>query len=49
MFNEKSNAAVSEVWDAESLMLTFKRNMSNNGELMNVWFELVGIVESNKV
>jgi hypothetical protein len=34
------------VWDGESLMPTFKRNASNNDELMNVWFELVGIAES---
>ena len=34
---------ISQVWDGETLMLSFSVTVSEN--LMNLWFELVGIME----
>jgi hypothetical protein len=44
VINEQQGKTVQEVWDGDNLMLTFKRSVSNN--LMNMWWELVGLIES---
>jgi hypothetical protein len=35
--------SISQVWDGETLMLSFTRTVSEN--LLNLWFDLVGIME----
>lgn len=41
--NEQQGKTLKEVWDGQQLMLTFRRNVSE--DLMNMWWELCSLVE----
>jgi len=40
---EQQGETISQVWDGETLMLSFTRSVGEN--LMNMWFDLLGIME----
>lgn len=43
MICDQQGKSTREVWDGENLMLTFRRNVSEN--TMNLWFELCNVIE----
>jgi hypothetical protein len=47
VINEQQGKTVQEIWDGENFMLTFRRSVSSN--LMNLWWELVGLVDDTSL
>jgi hypothetical protein len=43
VINEQQGKTIDQVWDGETLKLSFRRSVSER--LMELWFELLGIVE----
>ena len=43
MINEQQDKPIDQVWDGETLKLSFRRSVSER--LVEMWFELLGIVE----
>jgi hypothetical protein len=44
VINEQQGSTIREVWDGVNLKLTFRRTVSE--QVMNLWWELVGLLDS---
>jgi len=44
VINDQHGKTIGQVWDGQVLRLSFRRSVSEN--LMNLWYELLGIVEN---
>jgi hypothetical protein len=47
IINEQQGKTMHDVWDSETLMLTFRRNVSPS--IMNLWWELWTLIESTSL
>jgi hypothetical protein len=47
VINEQQGRTIDQVWDGDTLKLSFRRSVLER--LMEMWFELLGIVEVNLI